>query len=300
MTDIKRRATDKINDALGMGRIPWRNPVRVDNHCGMPLNIETKGLYRGVNTLLLWDAVQRHSFASRWFGTEDDWARNDATLTDEARGIPVVNYNDWTDSIVYNLDQVVGCDGYRPVNLDIVTKDSADFTDVERLIRSTGANIIVGIGDRGHPSTWNGYVAPNPWLSFPNHTKGDYILMGKPANFASMASYNFTILHELVHWAEVRTNWVSAMNKREMVAEIASAWLAQETDCPMCPCMINHRKYELQWRGQMMQDDDFLFEITTQAWHVVDCVMSSLEDRSRTIYHDPDTVELPPPNFARA
>lgn len=299
MKDIKTILANAINDALGRKRIPWRNPIRRDSHCGMPLNIVTKGMYRGINPLLLWHAVQTYGFRSRWFGTEHDWKTMESTVKQSARGVLVMNYKSWSGDLVYNLDDVSGCDEYRPSQLDEITHEHADYDYCERLITRLGVDIRVGVGDDNHPFDWNGYVTPNPWISFPHHAAGDYILINRPEGFATMASYYYTLWHELAHWSEVRTKWIGEMDKREMVAEIASAWLAQETDLPTCPCLINHMQYLNEWRAGIAADPNYLFEVATQAWHVVDFVMNHIEDRSTVVCHDPDTVTLPRP-FAAA
>lgn len=176
---------------------------------------------------------------------------------------------------MFCIDQVEGSsvDQFRVRNLTVVTEEDADFDRIDRLIEETEADIRVGVGDRYHTTVWSGYVPPNPWHSFPKHTLGDYILIPKARVFRNRVARYYTILHELVHWAEVRTRWMDKMAMRELVAEIGSGWLASELGCPPCPCEVNHRDYLPEWLRMMRLDFEYIVRAVNQARAAFEVVM---------------------------
>ena len=103
-----------------------------------------------------------------------------------------------------------------------------DFQPAEELIAATGADIRYG-GDRAF------YRRPTPAGSFPNHHEGDFIVMPPRATFDPPGAFYETAVHELAHWAEVRTGWdhdKEGYALGELAAEIASLLRRRRTRHP--------------------------------------------------------------------
>ena len=122
--NIQRRVTNRILDMLQRYEVPWRFPYHLDPNSGLPMNVRSRKLYRGVNPILLGSASQRFGYTSKWWGTEEDWKLDGATVTDDSRGVTVAVYHSdgYGEEIVFNLDDVRGCDRLRP----LCTEEYAD------------------------------------------------------------------------------------------------------------------------------------------------------------------------------
>ena len=239
---------------------------------------QTDDPFTPLATLLLQVAAKRGGFVGCWWGSRTAWEPLGGTPSGDGTTI----YDEqWRPIEVWCIDQVEGSsvDRLRVRECDAVSEEHADFGRIDRLIDETEADIRVGVGDRNHSTLWDGYVPPNPWISFPFHTKGDYILLRSP-NLRSRSSQAYTILHELVHWAEVRTRWMDEMPARELVAEIGSGWLALELGCPPCFCEINHRSFMPEWLRAMRVDPEYLVRGVIQARAAFDVVMRFSAARS--------------------
>lgn len=273
-------ASQHIASVLRTGTIPWKNDVINDSNNGLPLYVSTRETYSPINTLLLQIASRKRGFASRWWDTQTNW--KELGVIDESAEPTFVFDDYWTPLQVFCVDQVSGArtDRYRVHDNSITTADNADYSLIEKLVESSGADIRIGVGDANH-SVGDWYVPPNPWVAYPHHSRGDYILLRRPELRYSIASHYYTLLHEFVHWAEVRTNWISDMPMREIVAEIASGWLASELGCPPCPCRSNENKWLERWLWEMSKDETYLCRAVDQARVAFQSIMSIIEGEQR-------------------
>ena len=269
----EKAATSRIADVLRDGAVPWKNAVLHDANAGLPLDIATGKPFTPVTTLLLQVASQKNNFVGRWWGDLDGWTQFGSAVGQDCE--PTIAYDDEWDTVSYwCIDQVVGekVDHLRVHDFSIVTDDTANFSRIDRLVNATAADIRVGDGDENNPPTWNGYVPPNPWIAFPQHVVGDYILL---RSLDGGSSEFFTLLHELIHWAEVRTEFMCFdMATRELVAEIGSGWLATELACPPCPCPLNHDKWLPSWLEAKKRDVACIAKAADQARKAVEFILS--------------------------
>ena len=70
--DLYQHVTDKIIAQLEKGVAPWQQPWASIGG-GMPVNVVSRKHYRGINTLLLWDAAGEHGYQSNLWGTYRQW-----------------------------------------------------------------------------------------------------------------------------------------------------------------------------------------------------------------------------------
>ncbi|WP_197451728.1 ArdC-like ssDNA-binding domain-containing protein [Rosistilla oblonga] len=276
-----RQASERISAALRTGMIPWKNPIRNDDNAGLPLNFANGKPFTPISTLLLQVASHQHDSVGRWWGTQQDWDRLGGNI-DLSREPTIVFDGEWHSVEVYCVDQVTGADVDQLHVHDhtIVVSDCADFSKIETLVELSGADIRVGVGDANHGAgDW--YVPPNPWIAYPHHSRGDYILLQRPEFRSIMASHYYTLLHEFIHWAEVRTKWISDLYEREFVAEIGSGWLASELGCPPCRCRSNENKWLERWLWEIDRDSGFVFHAAEQARMAFQFIMSIIEGEQR-------------------
>ena len=291
---IREETTKKIIAALEKDLLPWRKPW-ASNNAGQHSNAHTKKSYRGVNPLLLQIHAALFGFASTWWATFNQWKamgysvnrRPDhveagqwgATLavyipvTKKAEE-PVDDDEDEAETFwilkkftVFNADQVSGANAEKFQFVETAGDVHPDYEPAEELIQATGAEIHFG-GDRA-------FYRP-PVGTWPDHHDGDYIQVPHKSSFIN-GSYYPTVCHELAHWSEVRVGWdrekeTYAMG--ELIAEIASCYLAAELNIPNGEPLENHASYIKGWLEAMHDDVNFIFKASRQASKVCDFLLS--------------------------
>ena len=99
------------------------------------------------------------------------------------------------------------------------------------------------------------------------------------------------MLHELGHWSEVRLGWDREKHgypMGELVAEIASCYLAGELGIPNGEQLENHASYIKSWLESMRNDPNFVFQAGKQASKVTDFLLSFVRQPETT---KPELVE---------
>ena len=278
----QKAASQHIASTLRTGLTPWKDEIINDRNSGLPLCVANRESFSPINTLLLQIASCKNSFASRWWGTRSNWKELGGNIDESAEPTFVLD-DYWTPLEVFCVDQVSGAraDSYRVCDNSITTADNADYSLIEKLVEVSGADIRIGVGDANHSPLGDWYVPPNPWIAFPFHSTGDYILLQRPELRSSMASHYYTLLHEYVHWSEVRTNWISDLHERELVAEIGSGWMASELGCPPCRCPINHNKWLERWLWEIGRDETYVFRALDQARKAFQFIISIMSESDR-------------------
>jgi len=303
LSDIAVFVHQRIKVSLQSGRIPWRVPISHDPNCGLPRNIRTGGRYRGVNTVLLCDTYWTKSYRSKWWGTAEDWARLGAVIKlEETPTVIVRQPNDpgagFEPCLVYNASQVCGAEEYQTLlrsEDSSVAYDEADLGLMGMLLEHHAPNIRYDVGDAHHGPDFNGYVPPNPWHDHPNHTSGDYIMMQSEGYFYGKPDHYSVMLHELIHWAEVRTGWMHCLPVREFVAEAGMHILGLELGVPHAISEYNHRQWLAHWIPIMHQDEEFFFWAMSQVDRACDFLLAPIRHRLPND-HDPFVIE-PEINF---
>lgn len=296
--EIREQVTAKIVAALEQDLLPWRRPW-VTNGPGRHTNVLSKKAYSGVNPLLLELHSQVHNFRSHWWGTFNQWKSLNCTVQrrpDDVEpgqwGCGIVVYIPVTKEVenpetgeeeeekywllrkftLFNADQVNGlrADLFRLGELPPKPAEAQpDYAPAEELIVKSGADIRYG-GDRAF------YRLPSPEGSWPNHKHGDYIQVPPKASFINGSFYP-TILHEMAHWGEVRVGWDRDKNgypMGELIAEMASCFLATELGVPNGEPLENHVAYLKNWLEAMKNDANYIFKASRQASKVTDFLLS--------------------------
>ena len=75
----------------------------------------------------------------------------------------------------------------------------------------------------------------------------------------------------------------------ELVAEMASSFLATELGVPQAESLENHAAYLKSWLKEMKDDASFIFKASTQASKVAD-FLRSFTAQSSTVSPDPEPV----------
>jgi antirestriction protein ArdC len=291
---IREEITAKIIAALEKDLLPWRRPW-ASNNAGQHSNALTKKSYRGVNPLLLQLHAAEHDFSSNWWATFNQWKQLGCSVNRRpdhveaghwgatlAVYIPVTKKaeepaDDDEDEeetfwilkkfVVFNADQVNGANAEQFQAVETVGDVHPDYEPAEELIEKTGAEIHFG-GDRA-------FYRP-PVGTWPNHHDGDFIQVPHKSSFVNGSFYP-TILHELGHWSEVRVGWdreKGGYAMGELIAEIASCYLASELGVPNGEPLDNHAAYLKSWLEGMHGDPNYIFKASRQASKVCDFLLS--------------------------
>jgi len=173
---------------------------------------------------------------------------------------------------VFCADQVEGAEAFQVREDEGQTDAQPDFAPAEELILSAKADIRYG-GDRAY------YARPKPEGTFPHHTGGDYICLPPRASFDPPAAFYETLTHELVHWTEPRTGFHGTYALGELVAEIASCYVAAELGIPQGEGLGNHASYLRNWLDAMRGDRNYVFKAAKQASRATDFLLGFVKKR---------------------
>jgi antirestriction protein ArdC len=283
-TKLRQDITAQIVASLAQNVRPWRRPWSQSRNTGRAANVVSRKPYTGINPLILELHRMSHSLGSRFYGTFDQWKelgcmvkKRPDTVDPGHWGARIVFYcplkkaridkhtGELTEDrffvmrcyTVFSADQVDGAEKWQATAIEN-TETIPDFAPAEELIAATHADIRHG-GDH----------------AFYNRTQ-DFIQVPPKPRFDPPGAYYETLLHELAHWSEHRVGWDSeqagyAMN--ELVAEIASSFLATELGVPQGESLENHASYLKHWLDAMKGDSSFIFKASTQASKVADFLL---------------------------
>ena len=290
---LRKQLTTQIVTSIEKGVIPWRRPwacVREGRH----QNAITQRPYTGINPLLLELQTLELALTSRHWATFKQWNALGYTLkrrphhvapggwgakiifskplvrtrVDKTTGKKLVDkFFVMRSYTVFAADQVEGADQFLPT---IPASTEPDFEPAERLIEAVvdaGVDFSLG-GDRAF------YRRPTPEGSFPHHTSGDSIQMPHKAQFETLGAFYESFIHEAAHASEVRLGWAGPYEMGELVAEIASCFVAQAIGVPNGEGLENHASYLASWLRCMNDDPSFIFKASTQASKVADLLLS--------------------------
>jgi antirestriction protein ArdC len=283
-TKLRQDITAQIVASLEQNLRPWRRPWSQSRNTGRAANVVSKRAYTGINPLILELHRMGHGLGSRWYATFDQWrelgcmVKKRPDSVDPGRwGARIIFYSPIEKNriekesgelvedrffvmrtyTVFNADQVDGAEKWQATateNTEVVP----DFAPAEELIAATQADIRQG-GDH----------------AFYNRTS-DYIQVPPKARFNPSGAYYETVLHELAHWSEHRVGWNSeaaGYAANELVAEIASSFLATDLGVPQGESLDNHASYLKHWLDAMKGDSSFIFKASTQASKVADFLL---------------------------
>lgn len=285
--ELRKQLTDQIVQAIENDNLlPWRRPFSVSQNTGRAANVVSKNHYSGINPLLLEVHRLKHGFSSKWYGTYKQWAsiggqvkrRPDHVKRGEW-GARIVFFRPVTKTrvdpatgeededkffvmrgyTVFSADQIDGGDAFQVSDEESTSAILADFAPADELITASEADIRFG----GEQAFYN--------------RKGDFIQVPHKHRFDPPGSYYETLLHELAHWSESRLGWDHEQQgyaMGELVAEMASSFLATELGVPQGEDLGNHAAYLKSWLDAMKGDPSFIFKASTQASKVADYLLA--------------------------
>lgn len=277
MHDLYQQVTDRIVAALQAGTPPWVRPWNSATD-PVPMNAETRRLYRGVNFLTL--AIEAHTrgYPRNCWLTYRQATALGAQVRKGEHGTPVVFWKLRTVNTkaeaedarvipllrcytVFNTAQIDGLPRTMAQPLPSVPAWQSDDV-AEMLIATSGADIRHG-GSKAF------YTSDR-----------DYIQLPPRATFTQAAGYYATTLHELVHWTGHRSRLDRQLGRRfggeayaaeELIAELGSAFL-----CAHCRIegRLQHASYVSNWLRVLRSDKRAIFVAGTRAQHAADYLLT--------------------------
>jgi antirestriction protein ArdC len=290
--EIREEITNKFIKALENGITPWRRPWELssDPNCGLPENLISKKLYRGINPLILDLSSLANGFRSQWWATFNQFKSLGGFVKKGQKGTGIVFWRrieieddkkkDGSKKkifllrfyTVFNLDQVEDKEGkldkYRPAKADPtadVVPITPDYQLADEIVLATKADIRYG-GNRAC------YHRPSG-AAFPKHTDGDFIQMPNSRQFPDQRDFHDTRLHEIVHWSECRRKWTGTYAMGELIAEIGATYLSRYAKIPQSEDLSNHSKYVKSWLKEMKNDPKWIFRASTEASKAADYIL---------------------------
>ena len=277
--DLYQEITDSIVEALEAGATPWVK----EWGDGLPRNLETQRVYRGVNALLLAHAAQRKGFGSQEWLTYKQAQEAGGQVRKGEKGTLVILYKmiekeaETPDGekeqiplirsfTVFNREQIEGLP-----ELD-QPEAIADHEEAEKTLAGSGATIRHGGNEAFYDAA------------------ADQITLPPKGAFSSAAGYYATAFHELTHWtgASGRLNRPRVNRQHpehsgslperafeELVAELGAAMLCGhhriEGD-------LRHAGYIESWLQALKGDKRYVFRAATEAQKAVDFVLKAEAD----------------------
>lgn len=287
---IREQITQRIVAAVEGGVMPWRRPWRLSKNAGRPANVVSKKPYSGVNPLLLDITAMQRGFSSRWWATFQQWQDLGCHVQKRPNNVPsgqwgtnIVFCKPITKTVaddetgeeerqgffmlrtytVFNADQVSGAERFQASEEPGSGTSEPDYQPAEELLVASGADIRHG-GERAFYSS-----------------VGDFIQLPQRDRFGSVGCYYETALHELAHWTEPRQHFDRqdlGYAMCELVAEMASCFVASEIGIPNGEGLENHAAYVKSWLEQMRGDSGFIFKASKMASATCDFLLEFVRE----------------------
>lgn len=282
--DYYQEITDAIAAELESGVKPWSNFLIRSG--GMARNYLTKKAYRGINVLTTAVSAMKNDFKSSWWLTLKQANEMGGRVKRGSKGTPIYVWK-WTEKEVegqggeketqrraflrcysiFNADQIEGIEfGEAQPRSEVQTIEAAEA-------------ILEGMSEK--PSIEFAGLQP---AYFPQL---DVIRMPEASEFTSDAQYYKTLFHEIGHWtgheARLARPGITAMGKgnreqyarEELVAEIASAFLAAEAGLPEVEGIQESATYISAYLELIREDKKALVMAASQAQKVADFVLGN-------------------------
>jgi len=279
--DVYTRITSQIISSLEQGVRPWIQPWNAEYAAGRitrPLRYNGKA-YSGINILMLWASATAQGFTAPVWMTFKQAIEAGAHVRKGEKGSLVVYANIITkietDAEANEVEREIPfMKGYTVFNVEQIeglpevyyTRPEPKFSPVERIAHAdryftnTGAVIRYG-GARA-------YYAMEP----------DRIQLPPIEAFRDAESFYATLAHEAAHWTKHptrldrdlgRKEWNEGYAREELVAELASAFLA--ADLELTPAVRDdHAGYIASWLEVLKRDKRAIFSAAAHAHRAVE------------------------------
>lgn len=189
---------------------------------------------------------------------------NEKTGEEKALQVPLLR-----SYTVFGADQVDGADRWR-VPDEPETLALPSYGPADEAIGATGAKITYG-------QTRAFYRPGNDSIGMPSRSA-----------FPEVKEFYSTLLHELGHWSESRTDCKGDYAQGELRAEIASAYLMAELGVPQSEDLSNVNAYLNSWLAALQNDVNYIFQASSAASKAATCILSF--SRPRDVSEEPAPV----------
>lgn len=126
----------------------------------------------------------------------------------------------------------------------------ADYAEVDAIVKATSARIS---------HHWR--TKKPKYLRFPE----DRIILPPRSYFQDDAQYWASVIHELVHWLEWRTNWYGSLDQNELAAESATGMMESFCCLPHDTENGTINKWLPAWTKGIEANPSYLFDAVAQA-----------------------------------
>lgn len=296
--DVLQKVTDMVIEALEKGEFsPWQCPWVKTNESPVPYNYFTKGVYSGINILILWFAQRERHFSHNAWMTFNQAKQLGGNVRKGEAGVPCVFYSPVSKTelidgeerdksylcrktfYLFNIDQIDGIDAVDCLSVQPLY-DESDVVDrinqcAEKYCQSENLTIRHG-GNQA-------YYSPSL----------DLIKM--PTTFLEGFGYASTLAHELIH----STGHKNRLNRfdeftnsfetedeayalEECVAEIGSQVLLSllGIDAAETKRLDQHVSYINSWLKQLRSDKSFVFKAASYAFKAANLIVNAAENKN--------------------
>ena len=283
--------TERIIDMLETGTVPWRKPWQVQ--AGLPRNLLTKKLYRGINVFLL-HALRYESPYWLTFRQALELGGNvrkgekacpvvfwkQLEIEDKASGekekIPLLRF--------YHVFNVAQCDGLKNLPAPVETPCSA-LVKPDEIVSLMPQRPEIKHGMR------QAFYSPS----------ADFVAMPERARFTNEAGYYGTLFHELIHATghPARLNRLTLTEsegfgsnpycKEELIAEMGAAFLCGEAGIEEST-LENSAAYLKGWLEQLQNDKKLIVQAAAQAQKAADFILGIKHEEAPTEQKELATV----------
>ena len=286
--DAHQIITNKIIEGLErVSANDWQCPWhRSANNGGRPVNGVTKNAYKGINWLLL-GMVTEGTGCNR-FASYKQWQSKGRQVAKGERGFPVTFYKqitvqdktpegEKTKNVPMLRLSTVFCESqlkdYEP---DTSTPARPNLVDVcqrvDDLVQALDVDLRCTYPDKAF------YRSHDDFINMPARNAFKGTKTSSPTE-----SYYATLLHELTHWTghgsrcdrKLRNAFGSKeYAKEELVAELGSAYLAQEYGVSL-ELREDHTQYIKNWLQCLKDDKRFIFNAAALAQKASDFITTN-------------------------
>lgn len=286
--DIYQVVTDQILEALDRGTIPWRKDWQGNSMFDMPINLDSRKHYRGINVLLLQLSAMKSGYSSPYWVTYKQAQKVKGVIRKGEKSTLIVYWN-WIKKDTHEVD----ADGekifdkfamlryYRVFNVEQGTFPNGILPEpkevAEELKESNVKNIVIEMPNKPHVLHNEGDRASyNPGL--------DVITMPNHDLFNSPEAYYSTIFHELAHSTghKLRLNrkdftgfGTEDYGKEELVAEITSSFLCSIAGIDDPRVIENQEAYIANWKKKISGDRKLVVNAAAQAQRAADYILGT-------------------------
>lgn len=287
-TDVYTIITDRIIEQMSHGVIPWHKPwiggnsTAVKYTTGEPYSMLNQLLLGKPGEWLAWGTIQKlggkvkkgaKSSICVWTKAEDKKVETEDENGEKVESIELRRYLKWYR--VWHIDDIEGIESkLKPVtaNPDLVPIDEAE-------------KVINAYVKRETPDGFS-FVNNRPSDSAYYSRKEDRVVVPMLSQYEITEEYYSTTFHELTHstMKANRCNRVSEgkvavfgndeYSREELVAEIGSAILCNQTGIDLDKTIKNHAAYIQHWLKAFKDDKKMISWASTRAMKAVNYILN--------------------------